>query len=113
MCTFVLGATKLERSEENEEMARSKNEIIVEWLELGKRNRVNINPLHADCFIARVARVAKLTWPFIWRIRHTYVRYFYSFLLIGTAAKNWSQPAVMTYEYCEFACAFSKLFRTC
>ncbi len=63
-------------------------------------------------YIARVARVAKLTWPFIVRIRRTHVRYLYSFPSLETAAKNWLQPAGMIHEYSEYACAFSKLFRT-
>ena len=45
MCALALGAKKLECSEEIEEMARSKNEILVEWLDskdIRKRNRVNI-----------------------------------------------------------------------
>ena len=37
---------------------------------------------------ARAVRVAKLTLTFIVRIRHTHVRYFYSFLLLRTAVKN-------------------------
>ena len=47
-------------------------------------------------FIVRVTQVAKLTWPFIVRIHRTHVRYFYSFLLLGAAAKNWSTPEVIS-----------------
>ena len=54
-----------------------------------------------DFKLHALLRVVKLIWLFVVRIPRTHVPNFWSFLLLRTAAKKWSQSVVMIQEYCE------------
>lgn len=63
--------------------------------------RVLIIPLLADFKLHALLRVAIFIWPFAVSNLRMHVLNFWSFILLITAAKKWSQPVMVIQEFCE------------